>query len=172
MEWKKWSELAPQGRAESIYYILAIPMNWAGPPPGSHRYSGLHFKIGRSKNVISRVRDLRTGTSDDLIIHAMEPGSSTLEAKLHQLFKSERRQGEWFSASPTLAQHVCAVWKKNLILPPEHQQKLLAFAEKCRTFAALRAGGARFDMVNPSLNEPWFGSVLVDLTNTDLANDE
>jgi hypothetical protein len=111
---------------------------------------------------------LRTGTSDELIIHAMEPGSAELESSLHRLFHDERRQGEWFAASPRLAQHVYSVWEKNLILPPEHQQKLLAFAEKSRIFAGLRTGGARFDMVNPSINEPWTGSVLIDLTNPNL----
>ena len=172
IDWKTWAELAPQGQAESIYYILAVPINWIGPPPGAHRYSGLHFKIGRSKNVLSRIRDLRTGTSDDLIIHAMEPGSSMIEAELHQRFQSERRQGEWFAASPALSRHVYAVWQKNLLLPPEHQQKLVAFANKSRMLAEVRAAGFNFDMVNPSLNEPWVGSVFVDLTNPNIVGDE
>lgn len=157
MNWKAWSKFAPHRQAESIYYILSIPMGWSGPPPGSHRYSGLHFKIGRSKDVLARAKSLRTGTSDELIIHAMKPGSSEIESKLHRLFQSDRRQGEWFAASPSLSQHVYDVWKKNLILPPEHQKKLLTFAEKNRIFADLRAGGANYDVEEARAGYPQAG---------------
>jgi hypothetical protein len=166
--WYTWSQGVPTGETESIYYILGVPITWSGPPPGGHRYSGVHFKIGRTKNVEKRLQNLRTGTSEDLIIHALEPGNAERETELHEQFKSDRRQGEWFAASRFLCQHVLATWQKNRILPPEHQTKIVQFAERSRIYAGLRASGASFDMINPSLNDDWHGSVFVDLVNTPL----
>jgi hypothetical protein len=167
-QWLKWADDAPDGRGDSIYYILAVPITWPGPPPGAHRYSGLHFKIGRATNVLKRLQDLRTGTSEDLIIHALEPGNASIEAERHRQFSSDRRQGEWFAASPRLCQHVYDTWRKNRILPPDHQQKIVSFFERSRIYAGLRSDGFKFDMINPSLEEPWFGSVFVDLVHTPL----
>lgn len=166
--WCEWFNGFPDNQKESIYYILAVPIGWPGPPPGSHRYSGLHFKIGRTRDILKRYQNLRTGTSDDLIIHALQPGSAKMEMETHQLFSSDRRQGEWFAASPQLCKHVLETWGRNRVLPPEHQQKLLAFSERSRIYAGLRRAGKHFDMINPSLNEPWHGSVFVDLVYTSL----
>ena len=166
--WDDWADGVPTGAADSIYYILAIPLVWPGPPPGAHRYSGLHFKIGRTNDVLKRLQNLKTGTSDDLIIHALEPGDARIEAERHRKFASDRRQGEWFAASPVLCEHVIETWRKNRILPPEHQRKILSFLERSRIYSHLRSTGFKFDMINPSLNEPWFGSVFVDLVHTSL----
>jgi len=166
--WCKWADGVPQGRGDSIYYILAVPIGWPGPIPGAHRYSGLHFKIGRATNVLKRLQNLRTGTSEDLIIHALEPGNQSIEAERHQQFSSDRRQGEWFAASPRLCRHVHETWRKNRLLPPDHQLKILAFFDRSQIYARLRSGGFNFDMINPSLNEPWFGSVFLDLIHTSL----
>lgn len=167
-QWRKWAEDVPDGRGDSIYYILTVPITWPGPPPGAHCYSGLHFKIGRATNVLKRLQDLRTGTSEDLIIHALEPGDASIEAERHKQFSSDRRQGEWFAASPRLCQHVHNTRRRNRILPPDHQRKILSFFERSRIYAGLRSEGFKFDMINPSLEEPWFGLVLVDLVHTPL----
>ncbi|MGO9586864.1 MAG: GIY-YIG nuclease family protein [Limisphaerales bacterium] len=150
-------------------------MVWPGPPPRGHRYSGLHFKIGRTTDVLKRLQNLRTGTSDDLIIDALEPGDALIEVERHRQFASDRRKGEWFAASPVLCRHVFETWKKYRILPPEHQRKVLSFVERSDIYSRLRTSGFKFDMINPSLNEPWFGSVFVDLVYTSLlrgGNDE
>lgn len=166
--WYEWTQNVPSGKAESIYYILGVPITWPGPAPGTHRYSGLHFKIGRTRNILKRLQNLRTGTSEDLILHALEPGNAQIESARHETFKTDRRQGEWFAASRELCQHVLDTWARNLILPPEHQQKVMQFAERSRIYAGLRASGATFDMINPSLNDPWHGFVFLDLVNTSL----
>lgn len=169
-EWLQWFKEAPQGKAESIYYILSVPETWPGPPPGAHPYSGLHFKIGRSTDVRKRINNLQTGTSADLFLHAMEPGSSALERQLHQKFSSERRTGEWFAASPTLSQYVWEAWRKNRLLPPEYQAKMCQLMERIRAYRIARHMlGKAPDMVNPSINEPWHGSVFIDLVYTRLA---
>lgn len=168
--WLNWYERVSTG-ADSIYYILAIPVTWAGPPPGSHAYSGLHFKVGRTNNIQRRLQNLRTGTSDELIVHALEPGNSELEQARHKQFQEDRRQGEWFAASPALCRHVLDVWRRHGVLPPEHQHKLLELSERIRAYRAMRrALGAAPDMVNPSLNEPWSGTVFLDLMYRKLTN--
>jgi hypothetical protein len=125
-----WFENAPGGRAESLYYILAVPITWPGPPPGAHPYSGLHVKIGRTMDVERRLAKLRTGTNDLLIVHALEPGDAATERRRHEQFRDERRQGEWFACSPALAMHMLATWERNNILPPEHQMRSCAFTSE------------------------------------------
>jgi hypothetical protein len=167
--WADWAEHVAEGTRESIYYILSVPETWAGPPPGAHSYSGLHFKIGRSKDVMRRIQNLQTGASGDLIIHALEPGYAEREGQLHVQFEEERRSGEWFSASPQLMRHVFQTWKRNRMLPPEHQSKVVQLFDRIGVYKLMRqALGGAPDMVNPSLNEEWHGSVFVDLVYTKL----
>jgi hypothetical protein len=168
--WSVWSHNVADGRADSIYYILVIPETWPGPAPGAHIFSGLHMKIGRTNDVLKRLRNLKTGTPGELIIMALEPGSTTIEKARHKQFASERRQGEWFVCSPRLCQHAMDTWRRNNLLPPEHQMRLVRLADRIRAYRVIREVlGKAPDMVNPSLNEKWHGSVFVDLVYTNLA---
>jgi hypothetical protein len=172
-EWIEWFEGVPHGQVESIYYLLVVPETWPGPPPGAHPYSGLHFKIGRTNNVLKRVANLQTGTSGELVVHALEPGSLDLESERHAQFASERRQGEWFAASPQLCRHVFETWRRNNALPPEHQAKLARLVESVEAYRVMRqALGGAPDMVNPSLNERWQGKVFIDLVYTKLLGND
>lgn len=162
--WVHWNSNVATGTVESIYYILSVPDVWPGPPEGSHRYSGLRVKIGRARDVMRRLADLRTGTPSDLIIHALEPGSPEIEARRHREFSSDRRQGEWFACSPRLTTHIFAIWKRNNALPREHQIEVLLLQDRIDALIkARRLLGGPPQMVNPSIDEPWEGTVLLDL---------
>jgi len=162
--WANWFDGVPEGRVESIYYILAIPETWPGPPDSTYPYSGLHFKIGRAKDVRKRVQNLRTGTSSKLIVHALEPGSAKRERERHRQFESDRRQGEWFSCSPTLVRHVLDTWQRHRALPPEDQAEIAALMDRIDILRRIRATlGKAPDMINPSLSEDWRGNVFIDL---------
>ncbi len=165
-KWIDWFENCPSGNVESIYYILCVPETWAGSPSGAHAYSGLHVKIGRTKNVLRRVQNLRTGTSGKLIIHALEPGGAKVERMRHKRFESDRRQGEWFACSPELTDHIFSTWSHYRVLPREHQHLVLALAHRLKILRSVRkvCNGAP-DMINPSLNEPWTGNLFIDLTH-------
>ncbi len=102
--WANWANNLPKGKADSIYYILVIPETWFGPTKGAHSFSGLHMKIGRSKDVLKRLKNLRTGSAGELIIMALEPGNATIEKKRHKQFANDRRQCECIVCSPKLAQ--------------------------------------------------------------------
>lgn len=164
--WYSWAKALPNGRAESIYYIIEVPETWSGPHDLSNLFSGLRVKIGRSINPLKRLANLQTGCSGELIICALEPGHSQRESELHKIFSSERRQGEWFVCTPKLFEHLKAVQTKNSILPPKHRYKLENLIERAHIYSAVRDvfSGAP-DIVNPSLDEPWSGSVFVDLVN-------
>jgi len=169
-EWLYWCNNVSKGIVESIYYIIAVPDTWAGPPPGAHALSGLQMKIGRSKNIDKRLSNLQTGAEGQLIIHAMEPGSSSREKELHAQFSQDRRQGEWFACSPQLQKHTMETWGRHLILPPEHQQKMLELCQRITEYRAVREVlGGPPDMVNPSINEPWYGKVFLDLVHSNIA---
>ncbi len=164
-DWEAWFDDLPHGRtSESIYYILAIPEVWPGPVSRSLPYSGLNFKIGRARNVRQRVKNLRTGTSAQLIVHALEPGNSNVETQRHHQFAADRRQGEWFASSPQLVRHVFDVWSRNRAMFPEDQAAMAGLMQRADILEATRqvfAGPP--DMINPSLGEPWRGNVLIDL---------
>ncbi len=161
--WVTWFQQFP--RCDCIYYIIAVPETWPGPPSGFHGYFGLRAKIGRTNDVLRRLNELRTGTPEELIIHALEPGDAALEAKRHQQFASDRRQGEWFAVSPELGQHMLDTWSHYKVLPREHQVKMMELCERVERLRGIRKvfGGAP-DMINPSLNERWGGKVLIDTT--------
>lgn len=162
--WIEWFDGLSEGRFESIYYILAIPETWPGPPPGSHPYAGLHFKIGRARDVRKRVQNLRTGTSSRLIVHALEPGSSELEAARHKQFAADRRQGEWFSASPVLVRHVFDIWKRHRAMHPDDRAEVWALMDRIDILRGVRAMfGRPPEMINPSLNEDWRDYTFIDL---------
>ncbi|WP_071190948.1 GIY-YIG nuclease family protein [Trichormus sp. NMC-1] len=172
-KWMDWFKKCPSGTVESIYYILAVPETWAGPPTGTHPYSGLQVKIGRTKNVLRRLQNLRTGTSGQLIIHALEPGGFEIERIRHKMFESDRRQGEWFACSPALTQHIFAIWSHYKVLPREHQYLVLQLQQRIDILRRVRAVfGGPPDMINPSLNEPWFGKIFIDLVNPSWIQDE
>lgn len=162
-KWQHWYENVAKGTVESIYYIVSVPEIWAGPLGTDHRYSGLSVKIGRARNVTKRLANLRTGSSADLIIHALEPGSPSLERQRHKQFAEDRRQGEWFSCSLNLTTHIFNTWARNNALPPEQQIEVLRLQDRIDALLKARdlIGGAP-DMINPSLDEPWEGTVLLD----------
>ncbi len=49
-------------------------------------------------------------------------------------------------------------WEHHRMLPPEHQWKVLQLAERIGIYRAMRGVLGTPDMVNPSLNEEWYGS--------------
>jgi hypothetical protein len=169
-DWCYWANNVSTGSVESIYYIVQIPDNWAGPLCNQHPYSGLFIKIGRSKNVLKRLANLQTGTYGQLVINALEPGNSNVEAKLHRKFASLRRQGEWFSCTKELFQHVFDTWYKNKMLPPIHQEKIQVLAQRIGDYRLMRKLVDKpIDIVNPSLEEEWGGTVFIDLVYSSLA---
>ncbi|MGF1685060.1 GIY-YIG nuclease family protein, partial [Photobacterium minamisatsumaniensis] len=165
-KWYLWAKTLPNGKADSIYYIIEVPETWSGPHDLKNLFSGLRVKIGRSNNPLKRLSNLQTGCSGELIICALEPGHSKKESELHKLFSKERRQGEWFVCTPKLFEHLKEVLTKNTMLPPEHRCKLENVIERAYIYSSVRDvfGGAP-DIVNPSLDEDWSGSVFVDLVN-------
>lgn len=56
--------------------------------------NGGPIKIGYSKDVSKRIKELQTGFPARLTVLALMPGSRTTEAELHRKFKVHRLQGE------------------------------------------------------------------------------
>lgn len=54
------------------------------------------YKIGISKDVNKRIRQLSTGCSAMPELIAVAPGGRQLEQELHEEFKNYRKHGEWF----------------------------------------------------------------------------
>ena len=58
------------------------------------------LKIGRSKNVTSRLKQLQTGAPHKLKIILIAPGQGHRERQLHRdlrMYRNRGQRGEWFS---------------------------------------------------------------------------
>jgi hypothetical protein len=65
----------------------------------SHMYMIFHrdtVKIGKSKDVAKRVKELSTALSHDVTVFIF-PGRGHMETKMHQIFKEYRTSREWFT---------------------------------------------------------------------------
>jgi len=167
-KWHKWQNGLPSGTTDSIYYIIEIPETWSGSMSPKNLFFGLRVKIGRTKNIQKRVQNLQTGSSGELVICALEPGGQNRENELHKIFKSERRQGEWFVCTAKLVDHIKAIHLKNKMLPPKHFSKLQNLISRANIYHDLKNYmGKEPDIVNPSLDDDWGAAnyVFMDLVN-------
>ncbi len=167
-KWYVWQEGLPLGTTSSIYYIIEIPETWSGSKNPNNLFMGLRTKIGLTKNIKKRVQNLQTGSSGELVVCALEPGGIEREQKLHKLFESERRQGEWFVCTPKLTRHIRDTHLKNKMLPPKHVHKLQNLVSRASIYHALKKNmGIEPDLVNPALDEEWDSAdyVFLDLVN-------
>jgi hypothetical protein len=57
-----------------------------------------HLKIGRTKDVPTRLRSLQTGNSDELRLIMSFEGWGWRERRIHEDLKKWRLKGEWFLA--------------------------------------------------------------------------
>lgn len=61
------------------------------------------IKIGRSVDVLARLRSLQTGCAEELrILGVTILGGAALESRLHRVFAADRMSGEWFKPSELL----------------------------------------------------------------------
>lgn len=63
-------------------------------------------KIGRSTNIKSRIRALKTMSPTDLHLLATEGGGAERELALHNMFAEHRSHGEWFHMVPEIEDHI------------------------------------------------------------------
>ncbi|MFT4529569.1 MAG: hypothetical protein ACJAYO_000254 [Thalassolituus oleivorans] len=164
--WRIWLDTLPLGQFSSIYYIVEIPETWSGSSNEKNILMGLRVKIGRTKNIETRLSNLKTGSSGELIVLALEPGDSTREREIHKKFSSCRRQGEWFVLTAPLLEHIRSIFFKYKALPPGHLEKVRSVFTRAVLFNKVRDFlGHPPELVNPSLEEDWsdVSSVLIDL---------
>ena len=60
------------------------------------------IKIGSSINVEDRLRQLRTGAGENLVLLYQIDGSTAKEKLIHEILKDARVHGEWFSPGPVM----------------------------------------------------------------------
>ena len=84
-------------RIDYVYFIL----------------DGRKVKIGHSVEPQSVIKSLRRGNHRNLILLGVMPGGQPREARLHQKFDKDRRNGEWFSFSPEIQTYVAKYAKKS-----------------------------------------------------------
>lgn len=63
---------------------------------------GDRIKIGRTVNVVSRLRGMQTSTANPLTVLATFLTADSVESALHGRFKAARIRGEWYRPVPEL----------------------------------------------------------------------
>lgn len=75
--------------------------------------SGEYYKIGKTKNLPSRLDSLAVGVRvpfDIQLIHNFKSNDyNNAEIELHKKFESKRADGEWFTLSPEDIEFVCSL---------------------------------------------------------------
>ena len=71
--------------------------------------NGGNIKIGVSRDVESRLKQLQTSNSEKLKVTNVIPGGFEKEKELHEKFKSINIEGEWFKATQKLAEMAKAI---------------------------------------------------------------
>lgn len=79
---------APARRQGRVYFVRPVGLNLV--------------KIGYSRSVRKRVRDLQTANGGRLTLLCTMRGSISEERALHRRFASARREGEWFELTPEI----------------------------------------------------------------------
>jgi hypothetical protein len=67
------------------------------------------IKVGITRNVDQRLRDLQCDSPDRLTLLASMAGNHKLELALHEKFQQSRRHGEWFAPDPDLLSFIAGI---------------------------------------------------------------
>lgn len=64
------------------------------------------IKIGHSRHLDRRLRDIQWGNHEKVRLLASAPGGQRAEARYHKRFIRHRLEGEWFSRAPEILQEI------------------------------------------------------------------
>lgn len=67
------------------------------------------IKIGRTRNIVSRIAQMASSNSCEIIVRAIIPGSLDLETQLHDRFVAHRIRGEWFHPHQTILEYIASL---------------------------------------------------------------
>ncbi len=84
-----------------IYFILALGTGTV--------------KIGQTKNIKSRMKDLSIANSGELILLGKIKAHQSLERKLHKYFKNDHIRGEWFALTDSMIDFIEIACKRGEI---------------------------------------------------------
>ncbi len=73
---------------------------------GAELKLGLPIKVGIAGNPRERLRSLQTSHPKPLTLFALEYGGREREAELHQRWRRQRLNGEWFTLTAPILDHV------------------------------------------------------------------
>ncbi|HXI11334.1 MAG TPA: GIY-YIG nuclease family protein [Thermoanaerobaculia bacterium] len=106
-EWRRLQKVNPPKWAAKLISEPLIPSLLPASPTGwCYLYviqSGAFVKIGRARDIASRLQNLQIGSPEPLRLLAVAPTHWTLEDVAHRAFAEAREQGEWFRLTPEIA---------------------------------------------------------------------
>ena len=63
-------------------------------------------KIGHSRNITERLKDIQWGSPHKIHLLAVAPGGQRAEARYHKRFFRHRLHGEWFERAPEIVREI------------------------------------------------------------------
>lgn len=101
---------------EGYVYFAYCPELYA---KGTH-----HIKIGFTKDLNKRIKQLQTGNSFEIQFYKTHKSTDykTVETKLHQKYKEKQVRNEWFNLTLKDVDLEINILEPPLVLPTEHNQ--------------------------------------------------
>ena len=114
---KYFSQFPPDEKGEFwFWHHLPFSIQSDKDTTNSHRFiyilkSGEHYKVGITKDVKKRMRELQTGdpVRHMFVCSSFSKDASNLENRLHKAFAEYRGEGEWFTLSPEQLERVIEI---------------------------------------------------------------
>lgn len=102
-------------------------------------------KIGHTRDLETRWRELQAGNPEKLSLLGFAPGGRVEEARFHQRFAADRIRGEWFKRSPALNREMVRLLKAGLArrVMIVDGVEVLASSPKARAFRRSSGYGMR-----------------------------
>lgn len=72
-------------------------------------------KIGHSRNIPKRIKDIQWGSPQKMELLAVAPGGQRAEARYHKRFFRHRMHGEWFSRTPEIEREIDKLRTKHVL---------------------------------------------------------
>ena len=113
-------------------------------------HDGGAIKIGRTKNICARLKELQTASPIELVLLAYQPGSGREELYYHHCFAHARLRGEWFRPVPELLACIAELRRHTAAVEPATPKQAQPKRKAQPKRVALRAN-ASIEAIDPEV---------------------
>lgn len=126
--------------------------------------SGDKYKIGQAKSPIARRKQLQTGSSEKIEVVSYCDESLVSEKQLHELYSSDRDEGEWFNLSEDDVSNILTLMQDDDSKDYGRTNMTFVFSKRTRDKLNLLSGltgSSKSGLVEKGINK-WLDSMGLD----------